>query len=157
MTAFLVVGTPASKGSARAIKRGAFAVLVASGSNANRRAIQAWEAAVSWSAKAAARGAPPLVGPVAVTIWFRFARPASHGKRQRAIDAHATKPDLDKIARCTLDALTGILFVDDAQVSDLRVIKSYCRHGEKPGATIGVMACEGDNNTPAEPARSTKR
>ena len=52
MSAFFVSGTPAPKGSARAIQRGGFAVLVPSTSDTNKRAIKSWTQAVGWQAKA---------------------------------------------------------------------------------------------------------
>ena len=55
---FRVAGIPAPKGSARAIKRGDRAVLIASSSNANRDAQRAWATAVGWAAKAVHRAAP---------------------------------------------------------------------------------------------------
>ena len=37
----------------------------------------------------------------------------------------AVMPDIDKLARCALDALTGIVFEDDAQVTELRLRKGF--------------------------------
>jgi crossover junction endodeoxyribonuclease RusA len=35
------------------------------------------------------------------------------------------KPDLDKVIRATCDALTGILYADDAQIVDTSARKHY--------------------------------
>ena len=61
-----------------------------------------------------------LTGPVEVLLHFELARPKS---ARRLLPS--TKPDLDKLARAVLDALTGVVFKDDAQVVDLRVTKRY--------------------------------
>ena len=137
---FDVPGVPAPKGSARAIRRGGYAVLVASGSDANQSAQRAWAAAVGWSARAAR--VPLLTCPVAVHCVFRFARPVSHTRAQRASQAHTHKPDVDKLLRCTLDALTGIAYADDRQCVDVRGVKRWCAEGEAPGAMIEVRTVD---------------
>ena len=126
-----VDGIPAPKGSARAIKRGGFAVLVASSSDANKRAQRSWADAVAWSAKA--ERATPIVGPVVVNVEFLLPRPKSV---KRA--SHTVKPDLDKILRCTLDALTGIAFADDSQVVRVVASKHYASATTGPGANIHI-------------------
>jgi crossover junction endodeoxyribonuclease RusA len=59
---------------------------------------------------------------VAVQIVFYLARPKSAPKR-RAFPA--VKPDVDKLARSALDSITGIVFADDSQVTDLALAKRY--------------------------------
>jgi crossover junction endodeoxyribonuclease RusA len=61
-------------------------------------------------------------GPVRVRIVFNRSRPKS--KRKKAMYA-ATRPDIDKLARAVLDAMTGIVFIDDAQVAGLIAEKRY--------------------------------
>jgi Holliday junction resolvase RusA-like endonuclease len=86
-----------------------------------------------------------LTGPVIVDVEFRMPRPKSHyiggvcrpsKLRMDAPRHHAVKPDATKLWRSTEDALTGVIWVDDAQVVDQRVTKTYA-DGE-PGATILV-------------------
>jgi Holliday junction resolvase RusA-like endonuclease len=51
--------------------------------------------------------------------------------------APSTKPDVDKLARAALDALTGIIYVDDGQVTDLIKLKRYCDlEHPRPGVWI---------------------
>ena len=131
---FRVDGTPAPKGSARAIRRGAFAVLVASGSDGNKRALTAWAAAVAWSARA--RHVPMLAGPIAVDVTFYVARPRTVRREYPEV-----KPDLDKLLRATLDPLTGIAWTDDGQVVDAVIRKRYAvggSDGGEPGAWIEI-------------------
>jgi Holliday junction resolvase RusA-like endonuclease len=61
-------------------------------------------------------------GPVRVRIVFNRSRPKSKRKNTKYA---ATRPDIDKLARAVLDAMTGIVFVDDAQVAALTAEKRY--------------------------------
>ena len=87
-------------------------------------------------------GAPMAMGAVTVDLVFRLARPKGHynkgGLREGAPMRVITKPDLDKLQRSTLDALTGVLFKDDSQVSAIFAIKCYCLEGELEGCEIAV-------------------
>ena len=53
-----------------------------------------------------------------------------------------TMPDIDKLARCALDALTGIVFRDDAQIVDLHATKRY-GEPERAELTIRELITEG--------------
>ena len=88
-------------------------------------------------------GAPMAMGAVTVDLVFRFARPKGHFNakgelRQIAPMRVITKPDLDKLQRSTLDALTGVLFKDDSQVCAIFAIKCFCLEGELEGCEIAV-------------------
>lgn len=141
---FVVFGRAQGKGSKRALPvRGRPGAIVMVDSNRNAKP---WANAVADKAREAAPvyGWVSLVrGPVAVTLSFFFARPRSHfgtGRNAGAIKESApphmvTMPDLDKLARCTLDALTGTLIKDDAQIALLHCGKFY---GEPERAEIRV-------------------
>jgi Holliday junction resolvase RusA-like endonuclease len=84
--------------------------------------------------------------PLAVSIWFTLPRPKGHylpaNTRRAAPELRpdapkhpAGKPDTDKLLRAVLDALTGLVWRDDAQVVDILARKVY---GERPGADITV-------------------
>ena len=80
-----------------------------------------------------------LDGPVQIVIYFRLPRPASVKVSRRPYPA--VKPDVDKLLRNTLDALTQAgIYRDDAQVVDLFVQKRYATDDPagSPGATIRV-------------------
>ena len=81
---------------------------------------------------AAAPGRVPFDGAVRVTLHFDLPRPRSLPRR--VVD-HVKRPDLDKMARGCLDALTGVLFRDDSQVVELRATKGY---GVEVGVTVMV-------------------
>lgn len=74
----------------------------------------------------------PWRDPVAVRLHFYVQRPKSAPKR---IVLPATRPDIDKLARAVLDAMTSVVFVDDALVVDLQIVKSF----GAPGVTGQVM------------------
>jgi len=134
---FTVFGEPVSKGnkSAFAIRKGGVLtgkVAVVEGKN---KRLPEWTARVHAAAQAAARdGAPLLEGPLSMAAHFRMTRPKSAPKRRRVWPAK--RPDLDKLLRGVLDPLTGILFVDDAQIVSLVASKDYVADGEQPGVTV---------------------
>lgn len=136
-----VLGTPAPKGSARAMLIGGRARLITGSSNGNMTAQSRWARAV----RDVALAQPDrYVGgvPLHVVIEFRVARPAAAKRRM----APTVKPDLDKLARCTLDALVttkqrgkvlaGIID-DDARIVRLEVEKCYAEPGNE-GARIVI-------------------
>lgn len=139
-----VLGTPAPKGSARAMNIAGRARLIASSSNANAKAQKAWANAITTAALYAGLGCKePFPGPVWVSITFRMARPKGHyGKRGLLNSAPmhpCVYPDVDKLARCTLDALTRLVFEDDSRIVSLYVGKQYAVPGRE-GAKIAVGA-----------------
>lgn len=90
---------------------------------------QSYEALVKQCAAIAHRAAA-LEGPVAVTIAVHQIPPASWSKtkRERALAQlfrPTGKPDLDNIAKAICDSLNGIIWKDDAQVTELHVSKHW--------------------------------
>lgn len=72
----------------------------------------------------AAQHAPEelLITALEVRLDFLFHRPKSLPKKIRY---HTKKPDVDNLAKSVLDALEGIIYVNDAQVISLQVTKDY--------------------------------
>lgn len=97
-----------------------------------------WRTAVELFARESYKG-QPLTGPLRLTVTFVVQRPKSHsGKNGLLPKAPAfpiTRPDATKLLRSTEDALTGILWIDDAQIVEQHVTKTY---GDVPGAHIVV-------------------
>jgi crossover junction endodeoxyribonuclease RusA len=81
--------------------------------------------------------------PVRVRLRFNLPRPKSLSSR--ASSAHVKRPDLDKLIRACLDALTGVLWKDDAQVYSLSATKCYAIADKAPHVTITVSAKVYDN------------
>jgi crossover junction endodeoxyribonuclease RusA len=60
--------------------------------------------------------------PVSLSLEFYLQRPPSIPKKRKCM---VVKPDIDKLVRSTTDAMTGILYADDAQVVVLSAGKHY--------------------------------
>ena len=130
---FRVASEPVPKGSMKAFVRGKHAILTSD----NPR-LKGWEAVVRHQAQQ--HIAALETGPVSVTLAFACKRTLALPKRSER--PHQTKPDLDKLARAVLDALTGVAFQDDAQVTRLACTKRYALQGEQPGVLVTLRADE---------------
>ena len=83
----------------------------------------------------------PLSGPIGLAVEFVLSRPKKHFRtgskshllRDDAPHWHTTKPDRGKLLRAVEDALTGIAWIDDAQVCAGPVVKCY---GTREGVSI---------------------
>ena len=130
-----VPGVPVPQGSAKAYVHGGRAVVTSD----NAR-LRPWRSTVT--AAIAAIEPDVETGPVEVTLDFTFARPASHfgkrGLRGTAPDFPAVRPDIDKLCRAVMDALSSVVWVDDRQVARLVASKRWPDEGEAPGASIRV-------------------
>ena len=133
MLDFFVEGTPVPQGSKNVYVRGGRAVLV----DANPR-LKSWRAAVRAAAEEAIAGEgwETLDEPCRVYLGFTMPRP----QRPRW-DVPAVKPDLDKLTRAVLDALTDAgVWRDDSRVVGLEVTKRYALgEGATPGVWVAVM------------------
>ncbi len=136
MLEFVVAGIPAPQGSKRVFVRGGRVSLVESCAR-----VKPYRALVSLAASQA-RTEAPTQQPVGIAIAFVFVRPKSHYTSKGALRAgaptHPGKPDIDKLCRAVLDALTGILYHDDAQVVSLNASKRY---GVASMTAISLFTC----------------
>lgn len=124
MIAFVIPGTPVGKGRPRFARRGAFVSTYTDSKTAS------YENLVKVKAEEAMRGRPLLEGPVAVDICLYVTAPASwSGKKISAALAHqirpTTKPDMDNVIKGIFDAMNEIVWKDDKQVCELKVVKIY--------------------------------
>lgn len=86
----------------------------------------------------------PLDGPVIVEMVFWMPRPKSHFgtgrnelvRKPSAPLHHLKPPDIDKLARAVLDALTYVAFNDDSQVVELVAAKTWAGSTAKAGVHI---------------------
>lgn len=121
---FNVVGRPAPQGSKSYLGKGRF--------KEQSPHVAAWRNDVR-NAASAAFGEAPIAGPVFTEIVFLFNRPNCHytsNNPDRPLKAnapywHTSAPDRDKLERATNDALTGVIWVDDSQVSATLSQKIY--------------------------------
>lgn len=72
-------------------------------------------------------GRPPSINPIRMVLEAVFDMPISWPARLRESPqlAHISKPDLDNIEKLYLDALNGVVYVDDAQVCEVIKRKRY--------------------------------
>lgn len=147
---FDVLGTPAAQGS-KAFKgmRNGHAVMVESS-----KRVGPWRENVAAAAWYGLGGMPPeplFRGAVTVFAMFYFARPRVHfrtGKNCHLLRDgaprfyHDKQPDIDKVLRSTLDALTEAgIWVDDARVVEVVARKLYA-DTRPPGAEIVLEAVD---------------
>ena len=132
MIEIAVRGEPRPQGSHRAFMVGGKPRIT----DSNRRLAQ-WRDLVALAAQGVA---PPelIEAPVRVEIEFSLKRPKSLPKRVPD-SCHVKKPDLDKLTRAILDAITGVVVRDDSQVVEIAASKRY----GVPGAIIRVVPLEG--------------
>jgi len=91
-------------------------------------ALAVWRSSIGLAA--VAQGSKKIEGPVAIALDFYMLKPRTVKR-----DMPTVPPDLDKLIRAVLDALTGIVYLDDAQVVEIAASKSY---DEEPGVDIKV-------------------
>lgn len=127
---FFIPGRPAPQGSKRHVGNG---VMIESSKN-----IKGWRSTIAELAYEHFPAGPiPRPWAVAVGLAFVMPRPVSTPKT-RATPAAIKKPDIDKITRGALDALTGVAYQDDSQVVTIHATKRIAEIGETTGVAITV-------------------
>ena len=134
--AFTVPGKPIGKGRARFARATGRAFTPAKTVN--------YEGLVALAA-AGAMGAQPPIGhgiPLRCVMTATFDVPASWSKRKRvdALDGTirpTSKPDLTNVVKAVEDACNAIVWHDDSQIVDWRIVKRY---GETAGVLVEVEA-----------------
>lgn len=129
MIEFEVLGRPQPAGSKRAFKHPHTGRIIVKD---DAKGSRPWKQQVSGAAAAAYAG-ELLAGPLRLEVTFFLARPKGHygtGRNIGLVRASApgypiVKPDTTKLLRAVEDALTGVLWRDDAQVIDQRAMKLY--------------------------------
>lgn len=86
----------------------------------------ATEGVIRHFASEAMKGRAPIGGPVSLTVAIWQSIPASWSKKRKEAAFFLTgKPDIDNVVKAICDACNKIVFLDDAQISDLHVIRRY--------------------------------
>ncbi len=141
MLTFTVYGVAQPKGSHRAFMAPGMKVPIVTDSNRNAKS---WAQLVAHGASEALRqlGATSaifqlLAGPVHVSVAFYLPRPKKFSKRGVYVE-HLTAPDIDKLLRGVLDALSQVVWQDDSQVVSTAATKRYAAVDEPPRVTITV-------------------
>ena len=109
---FEIPGEPVAQGRPRV------AVIAGHARVYDPKASRSWKATAQQWAQLAMRDRKPMTGPVAVYLTFVFTRPkGTYRKRApRGLEPKTTKPDIDNLVKATLDALTGVVWLDDKSV-----------------------------------------
>lgn len=132
--AFTVFGTPAPAGSKKGFpvrgKGGRIHVRMTDDSKRSKP----WQASIRAEAAAAMDGREAILGAVAATFTFYVRRPKGHYSQSKTRAGQllpsaprypTVKPDGLKLARAVEDALTGIVYSDDAVIVEHRISKRY--------------------------------
>lgn len=140
---FIIYGEPHPQGRPRATTRG--------------RHAHVYEAAkdVAWKADARKQilvqmptdGDKPLFRsgvPLWVSLYFIFSCPkGDHRKREpKPVRWHVKKRDLDNLAKIVLDASTGLVWADDAQISILDTQKVIGTQDDEPRVIMWVATTD---------------
>lgn len=145
---FFVPGIPAPGGSKRFVghsKKTGRAILIDAAGERNKN----WRSIVGLVGAAEMREKAVLsfTGPLRVRFDFIMPRRKSDLNSKGEVKAsapfyHTTKPDALKLARSTEDALTGIVWADDAQTAVLEISKRYADAGEPCGCQIVIQTLD---------------
>ena len=91
-------------------------------------------------------GKPKVEPPFSVRLDFVFAWPKSTRKAKRETRAWRTeRPDVDNLAKMTLDSLS-LIIPEDAAISELHITKQN-GPSDKEGVTITIGQCELDDTS----------
>lgn len=124
-----VPGRPAAQGSKRALGPGRMVE--------SSKYVGPWRERVTYTAMQARTGAViDRLTPVRLVLLFVTPRPTSAPKR--STPPAIRQPDLDKCVRAVGDALTGVIYADDAQVTEIFASKRIAEPGENSGCRIRV-------------------
>jgi Holliday junction resolvase RusA-like endonuclease len=108
--AFKVEGKPIQQGSMRAFNNHIV--------HNKSKELMAWRLLVALAAKRA--GCTPIAGAISISMKFAYARPRTVKREFPTVP-----PDLDKQIRSILDALSGVAYIDDSQVTEISATKEY--------------------------------
>ena len=127
-----VLGIPVPQGSMRSLGPRRMV-------HSNADKLRPWRDTVAWEVRYTmllGGSVEPLVGPLHMDVQFVLPRPKSAPKVRWAPDR---KPDLDKLLRALLDAVTaGGAWTDDAQVVSLTASKVYATPSDVPHVTFTI-------------------
>lgn len=138
---FRVPGVPVAAPRVKATIRGAHAGVYTptKTSTGKSNGVAEFKATIRMAARAITTG-PLLDGPLRVDLEFVFPRQSNKIWKNRPMPRYrkTTKPDRDNLDKICMDALTGVLWVDDNQVCDGRITKWHAAGDESPHVLITV-------------------
>lgn len=131
---FFVPGKPAAQGSKRPFRNKYTGKIQLTEQN---KTVGPWRERVAIAAHNAMCSGRVCDGAVSVRLGFVMERPKSTPKSFTP-PAIKRNGDIDKLARSCLDACTGVIYQDDAQVVKLVATKRIAEIGETAGVEIRV-------------------
>jgi Holliday junction resolvase RusA-like endonuclease len=99
-----------------------------------RHPVHKWKAAIAEAAIKQAKNCEWVATkgmPLRVEIVFTFRQAKSN-----TTECHAQKPDIDNLVKAVFDAMQGIVYHDDAVITELRVRKAW---SDCPGVVVEVF------------------
>ena len=119
--------------------------------------MNAFKAAVQLAFRQAVGATAPTSAHVAVSVTFVLPRPKALIWKSRPMPRarHGHKPDAENLAKSLLDCLTGLAWVDDAQVSDLVIRKRIASGSEAAHADVAIRSIAPEPST-AEQRRAAR-
>ena len=100
--------------------------------------VTAFKATCRMAAQQAYQGAP-LEGPLHLSATFVLPRRKAAPKRTSGRLPHDRKPDIENLAKSLLDALTGLLWLDDRQIAYANLVKWEAAVDEAPHVVVTVV------------------
>ena len=77
-------------------------------------------------------GLRPMQGAISLTVSMRMMPPPSWSKKKIAAAHYVTgKPDMDNVLKLIGDALNGVFWRDDSQISQIAMVRYYRRDEEE--------------------------
>ena len=134
-SSLFVPGTPTPQGSTKAFVRNGRAMIT----HANTKTMP-WRDTIA--AHAMKRHGLIWPRPAALRIDMLFVMPRRAAEPKRRQQPHTRKPDLDKLVRAVLDALTGVWIEDDSQIVAIGAGKETAMIGQMPGVALEVVLVE---------------
>ena len=124
MVNFTVYGEPQGKARPRFRKVGNFVKTY------TPQKTKSYEDEIRMFAKAAMGSSKPLETPVALYLYIRKGIPASYTKKRRndclsGINKPTVTPDCDNVLKAFMDAMNGIVYLDDKQIVSINCEKVY--------------------------------
>ena len=139
---FVVRGTAVPQGSTRAfVIKDVLTGLTRAVTTNKTKALSAWRTAIAQEARTASVMTNTLAtfqlleGALEVECHFAF-MPVKSRKKQGT--SHFQRPDIDKLLRAVLDACTGVIWHDDAQVMRISGTKEY---KDPPMCEVIIRTC----------------
>jgi Holliday junction resolvase RusA-like endonuclease len=134
---FTIDGDPVPKGRPRFARRGQFVQTYTDAKTID------YETHVALKARQAIGASEPFKGALTVFLYLRYAVPPSYSKKRkeaclRGVE-YPKKIDIDNVYKSITDAMNGIVYVDDSQITEAHITKVYA---EIAGANVMVQETE---------------